>query len=133
MKKSIFVLALISIAMLFIVPRVYATDKDVGSALVMPADNAISIAFDCQVSNYSFECVTQVAVRDPGDMRLELRAESSGLKAESPRNNYGLPQGDLTDLYFCSLDRHGTRLNNLFNKYIAYTETVSTSNGGAGY
>lgn len=133
MKKSILFLALISFALIFVTPQVKAADVDVGYQFTLPVDNAAVVAID-QVAVISYEYVTPVELRDPGDMRLELTSASlSGLRAKSPVIITALSNGDLTQLQSKFRDQHGTRVKDTFTRCTNYSRIVSTSNGGAGY
>lgn len=122
MKKTLLLLALISFALVFITPQVYASDRDVGYEFNLPVDNAAIVAID-QVNMVSQNYVRSVELRDPGDM----------LGAKSPYISVALINGDISQLHFKMRDKHGTRINDNFNLCQNYSMLVSTSNGGAGY
>jgi hypothetical protein len=128
-------MALFSFALIFVTPQVKASDRDVGLSYVLPADNATPVAIDCQACiNFSFEYVTPVELRDPGDMRMQLSVQSTGLRAKSPDiSMLALTEGDLTELRSDFRDQHGTRLMLNINRCNPTKLVISTSNGGAGY
>ncbi len=124
MKRSLLLLALFSIALIFVAPQVNASDRDVGLSYVMPADNATPVAIDCQACIKTQEYVVQRLHQDPGDMCGEAEqifnlslAPQSGCISDILKFNYS---SEWTQLRECQSHNPNRRI-------------VSTSNGGAGY
>lgn len=126
MKKSILILALISIALIFVAPQVNASDRDVGYSFVLSADNAAVVAVDCQaVMNFSSAYVKPIELRDPGDMCSE--AEGMFNMPAAPLSGY------LFDILINYKRQDYTRLASQYIRNVFNPEVMSTSNGGAGY
>jgi len=133
MKKLLYFLGILSIVFAISAPRVSAVDNDIGQTYQWPAVHAVIAIVPCQADQILQTCVTQVAVRDPGDIFMEFRAESSGLRAESQVFNTAPSNCDLICNRSDFLSRQCTRLYDIYNRYHVNQRVMSNSNGGAGY
>jgi hypothetical protein len=131
MKKFLLLLGFVLLAAVTI-PQANAMDADVGYQIVLPADHNAVVTADCQAVVTAPEMVYQVAVRDPGDRPVELRAQSSGLREESPAKFSSLYQGDVTYNNFFR-NQQCTRLYMMNNRQRVTPSVRSTSCGGIGY
>ncbi len=133
MKKLLILLGFCAMIMVLFIPQAQADERDIGYQVILPADHNAVIATDnCPAGITAPEFVVQVLHQDPGDMRMELRAQGSGLREESPAILSFPSEGDLTDYTFFR-NRQCARLKYTTTRYRVTPAICSTSNGGAGY